>query len=44
MAARLEIVEKLRNQVSELEKEKRDLHKRYNEQVRKFGYRSTIEI
>ena len=33
MAARIEVVEKLRTQVRELEKEKRDLHRRYNEQV-----------
>ena len=34
MAARVEVVEKLRTQVRELEKEKRDLQRRYNEQVR----------
>lgn len=33
MAARIEVTEKLRAQVRELEKEKRDLHRRYNEQV-----------
>jgi len=33
MAARIEVAEKLRAQVRELEKEKRDLHRRYNEQV-----------
>lgn len=33
MAARMEVTEKLRVQVRELEKEKRDLQRRYNEQV-----------
>lgn len=33
LAARLELVEKLRSQVRELEKEKRDTLRRYNEQV-----------
>jgi predicted nuclease with TOPRIM domain len=33
MAARIEVSEKLREQVRELEKEKRDLQRRYNEQV-----------
>ncbi len=33
MAARMEVVEKLRTQVRELEKEKRDVQRRYNEQV-----------
>jgi len=33
MAARIEVTEKVRAQVRELEKEKRDLHRRYNEQV-----------
>jgi len=33
MSARIEVAEKLRAQVRELEKEKRDLHRRYNEQV-----------
>ncbi|KAI0257602.1 hypothetical protein BJV78DRAFT_1116053 [Lactifluus subvellereus] len=33
MSARIEVTEKLRTQVRELEKEKRDLHRRYNEQV-----------
>jgi hypothetical protein len=33
MAARIEVTEKLRGQIRELEKEKRDLHRRYNEQV-----------
>lgn len=33
MAARMEVTEKLRTQVRELEKEKRDLQKRYNEQA-----------
>ncbi|KAI0051723.1 hypothetical protein FA95DRAFT_1534081 [Auriscalpium vulgare] len=33
MAARIEVAEKLRTQVRELEKEKRDLHRRYNEQA-----------
>lgn len=37
MAARMEVTEKLRNQVRELEKEKRDLQKRYNEQVSYFS-------
>ena len=32
-AARIEVTEKLRAQIRELEKEKRDLHRRYNEQV-----------
>lgn len=34
MAARIEVSEKLRAQVRELEREKRDLQRRYNEQVR----------
>ena len=33
MAARMEVIEKLRTQVRELEKEKRDIQRRYNEQV-----------
>jgi septal ring factor EnvC (AmiA/AmiB activator) len=33
LAARIEVIEKLRTQVRELEKEKRDIHRRYNEQV-----------
>lgn len=32
-AARLELVDRLRAQIQELEREKRDLHRRYNEQV-----------
>lgn len=34
MVARMEVAEKLRAQVREAEKEKRDLQRRYNEQVR----------
>ena len=33
MAARIEVIEKLRTQVRELEKEKRDVQRRYNEQA-----------
>lgn len=33
MAARIEVIEKLRTQVRDLEKEKRDIQRRYNEQV-----------
>jgi chromosome segregation ATPase len=33
MAARIEVAEKLREQVRELEREKRDIQRRYNEQV-----------
>lgn len=33
MAARIEVTEKLRTQVREMEKEKRDIQRRYNEQV-----------
>ena len=33
MAARIEVIEKLRNQTRELEKEKRDAQRRYNEQA-----------
>ena len=33
MAARIEVAEKLRSQVRELEKEKRNIQRRYNEQV-----------
>ena len=33
MAARIEVAEKLRAQVRELEREKRDVQRRYNEQV-----------
>ncbi|KAI0313553.1 hypothetical protein OF83DRAFT_1140906 [Amylostereum chailletii] len=36
MAARIEVAEKLRSQVRELEKEKRDVHRRYNEQTSSF--------
>ncbi|KAI0271337.1 hypothetical protein BC834DRAFT_1025172 [Gloeopeniophorella convolvens] len=36
MSARIEVAEKLRAQVRELEKEKRDLHRRYNEQTATF--------
>ncbi|KAI0721309.1 hypothetical protein C8T65DRAFT_692388 [Cerioporus squamosus] len=36
MAARLEVMEKLRTQVRELEKEKRDIQRRYNEQTTTF--------
>ena len=34
MAQRIEVTDKLREQVREIEKEKRDLQRRYNEQVR----------
>lgn len=34
MAAKLEVIDKLRIQVKDLEKEKRDSARRYNEQVR----------
>lgn len=34
LAARIEVIEKLRSQVRDLEKEKRDIQRRYNEQVR----------
>lgn len=33
LSARVEVAEKLRTQIRDLEKEKRDLHRRYNEQV-----------
>jgi len=33
LAARIEVIEKLRSQVRELEREKRDVQRRYNEQV-----------
>lgn len=33
MATRMEVSEKLRTQVRELEKEKRDVQRRYNEQA-----------
>lgn len=36
MAARIDITEKLRTQVRELEKDKRDIQRRYNEQVSLF--------
>ena len=32
MATRIEVIDKLRTQVKELEKEKRDTQRRYNEQ------------
>lgn len=35
MAARIEVADKLRAQTRELEKENRDLQRRYNEQVRR---------
>lgn len=37
MGARIEVIEKLRSQVKELEKEKRDAIRRYNEQVSRLG-------
>lgn len=33
LSARMDVIEKLRAQVKELEKEKRDIQRRYNEQV-----------
>lgn len=33
LGARIEVIEKLRSQVRELEKEKREIQRRYNEQV-----------
>ncbi|KAH9969010.1 hypothetical protein BC827DRAFT_1121006 [Russula dissimulans] len=36
LSARIEVTEKLRAQVRELEREKRDLHRRYNEQTTTF--------
>ncbi|KII93540.1 hypothetical protein PLICRDRAFT_171280 [Plicaturopsis crispa FD-325 SS-3] len=36
MAARIEVTEKLRTQVREMEKEKRDIQRRYNEQTSTF--------
>ena len=33
LSARVEVTEMLRAQIRELEKEKRDLHRRYNEEV-----------
>ncbi|KAF8507145.1 hypothetical protein F5888DRAFT_1630194 [Russula emetica] len=36
MSARIEVTEKLRTQARELEKERRDLHRRYNEQTATF--------
>jgi predicted nucleic acid-binding Zn-ribbon protein len=33
MATRIEVAEKLRSQIRDLEKEKRDIQRRYNEQV-----------
>lgn len=33
LSARIEVIDKLRTQARELEKEKRDVHRRYNEQV-----------
>ena len=38
LGARIEVIEKLRSQVRELEKERRDLLRRYNEQVRCAPY------
>lgn len=38
LAQRIDISEKLRDQVRELEKEKRDLQRRYNEQVRRVTF------
>lgn len=43
MAARIEVAEKLRTQVRELEKEKRDIQRRYNEQVH-FVLRATFSF
>lgn len=42
LAQRLDIAEKLREQVRELEKEKRDIQRRYNEQVRFFVQYSSL--
>ena len=42
MAARIEVTEKLRAQVRELEREKRDLQRRYNEQVRFVSSRTSF--
>jgi len=42
MAARIEVTEKLRGQVRELEREKRDLQRRYNEQVRFVSSRTSF--
>ncbi|KAF8271439.1 hypothetical protein EI94DRAFT_1784235 [Lactarius quietus] len=36
LSARVEVTEKLRTQIREIEKEKRDLHRRYNEQTASF--------
>jgi hypothetical protein len=48
LAQRLDITEKLREQVRELEREKRDLQRRYNEQVWSdaftFEYLSTCSL
>jgi hypothetical protein len=41
MSARIEVTEKLRSQIRELEKEKRDLHRQYNEQVSPRAQHST---
>ena len=38
MATRIEVAEKLRSQVRELEKEKRDIQRLYNEQVSVVTY------
>ena len=41
LCARIEVIEKLRSQVRELEKEKREVQRRYNEQVRCIAYLPT---
>jgi septal ring factor EnvC (AmiA/AmiB activator) len=38
LAARIEVIEKLRSQARELEKEKRDIQRRYNEQVHRAAH------
>jgi DNA repair exonuclease SbcCD ATPase subunit len=38
LAQRLDIIEKIREQVREIEREKRDLQRRYNEQVWSYHF------
>jgi len=44
LVARIEVIDKLRSQVRELEKEKRDLQRRYNEQVIGLGFAVMADV
>jgi len=44
MAQRIDIADKLRSQIREMEKEKRDTQRRYNEQVCVVGFSFRISL